>query len=56
MDTSGLYEIVGYAGSLNGRGPLRLEHVRPSIRRLFEITGFNRHPAIDLRAGDSGVS
>jgi anti-anti-sigma factor len=54
MDASGLHALEQYAGTLNGSRPLVLANVSPQIRRLFEITGAEHDPDIELRnrAGD----
>jgi anti-anti-sigma factor len=54
MDASGLHALEQYAGALNGSAPLVLEHVSQPIRRLFEITGAEHDPDIQLRSGGDG--
>jgi anti-anti-sigma factor len=54
IDSSGLNAIVKYAVSLNGASPIVLVHVPDPIRRVFEITQLNGHPAIELRSDDDG--
>lgn len=54
MDASGLHALEQYAATLNGVGPLVLENVPPHVRRLFELTGANLDPRIDLRTGAAG--
>lgn len=50
MDASGLHALEEYAGSLNGTGPLELENVPAAVRRLFQITGADLDPDIELRS------
>jgi anti-anti-sigma factor len=54
MDASGLHAFEQYAGALNGSRPLVLANVSPQIRRLFEITGAEHDPDIELRSGGDG--
>jgi anti-anti-sigma factor len=51
MDASGLHALEQYASSLNGAGPLVLEHVPAQVRRLFQITGAELDPDIELHSG-----
>jgi anti-anti-sigma factor len=52
MDASGLHALERYAQRTpEGTGPLVLENVPRQIRRLFEITGADRNPDIELRTG-----
>jgi len=51
MDASGLHALEHYAGTLNGSAPLVLENASAPIRRLFEITGANLDPDLELRSG-----
>ena len=50
MDVSGLHAFEQYARTLDGSGPLVLENVSPHIRRLFEITGADQNPGIEVRS------
>jgi anti-anti-sigma factor len=54
IDSTGLHAIVKYADGLNGSGPLVLENAPARIRRVFEITHLDSHPAIDLRGPGGG--
>jgi anti-anti-sigma factor len=49
MDASGLHALEQYAASLNGAQPLVLLNVPPTTRRLFQITGAELDPHLDLR-------
>jgi anti-anti-sigma factor len=51
MDASGLHALEQYAGTLNGSAPLVLENLSPPVRRLFEITGADHDPDLELRSG-----
>ena len=48
MDSSGLQVLWEHTRTLND-GSLVLENAPRHIRRLFEITGLDKHPAIELR-------
>lgn len=50
MDSTGLHLFEQYARSRNGGRSLVLENVPANIRRLFEITGMDQSPHIELRA------
>jgi anti-anti-sigma regulatory factor len=52
MDSTGLHAFELYARSLDGSGPLVLENASAHIRRVFEITGIDRNPNIELRSDD----
>lgn len=55
MDASGLHALEQYAErTRNGAGPLVLENVPGQVRRLFEITGADGNPDIELRNGGVG--
>jgi anti-anti-sigma factor len=55
MDASGLHALEQYAQETrNGAGPLVLENVPAHVRRLFEITGADANPDIELRSGSVG--
>ena len=50
MDSSGLNAILTYARSRkNGAGPLVILNPSDQIERLFEITGLEQHPKIEVR-------
>ena len=51
MDASGLHAFEQYAGTLNGVRPLVLENVPPQVRRVFQITGAELDPDIELHDG-----
>lgn len=48
MDASGLRVLERHARSLDGSSPLVLENVPAHVRRLFELTGADRLPGIEL--------
>lgn len=54
IDASGLHAFEQYASSLNGAKPLVLENVPPRVRRLFQITGAELDPDIELRDAPRG--
>jgi anti-anti-sigma factor len=54
MDASGLHAVERYASSLNGARPLVLENVPTHVRRLFQMTGADLDPDIQLRDGARG--
>ena len=49
MDSSGLHAFEQYARRLEPR-PLVLQNPSPQIRRLFELTGADLNPDIELRS------
>jgi anti-anti-sigma factor len=52
IDASGLHAFERYAQTLNGSRPLILENVPAYVRRLFEVTGRDQTPSIELRISD----
>lgn len=55
MDASGLHAFEQYAATLNGAGPLVLENVPAPVRRIFQITGAELDPDLELHdARDDG--
>jgi anti-anti-sigma factor len=51
IDSSGLNVISEYARSLDGGARLVLTNVDDNIRRVFEVTGLDRMPTLDVRSG-----
>ena len=49
FDSSGLNAILTFAWSRNGAGPLVILNPTDQIGRLFEITGLEQHPKIEVR-------
>ena len=49
MDSSGLGAIVAFAGSRRAGCPVVLLNPSVAIKRLFEITGLEQHPTIEVR-------
>ncbi|HKV66576.1 MAG TPA: STAS domain-containing protein [Gaiellales bacterium] len=52
MDSSGMHAFEAYAQTLNGSRPLVLENAPAHVHRLFELTGGDKNPNIELRSGD----
>ena len=52
MDSSGLHAFEAYARTLNGSRPLVLENAPAHVLRLFELTGGDKNPNIELRSVD----
>jgi anti-anti-sigma regulatory factor len=52
IDSTGLHEIVRYAHSLNGQGPLVLANVPDRISMLLELVTYNDHPGIEVRRAE----
>jgi anti-sigma B factor antagonist len=52
MDSSGIHAFEAYARTLNGARPLVLANTPPHVRRLFELTGGDKNPNIELRGVD----
>jgi anti-anti-sigma factor len=51
MDSSGIREVLRASAQLNGAGPIRIAP-SPQVARVFEITGLDHVPAIELRKAD----
>jgi anti-anti-sigma factor len=51
IDSSGIREVLRASAQLNGAGPIRIT-VSPQVARVFEITGLDRVPAIELEKLD----
>ncbi len=51
MDGHALHAFERYARTRNGDGPLVLANASTQVRRLFELTGADRNPDIELRPG-----
>jgi anti-anti-sigma factor len=51
MDGHALHALERYARTRDGDGPLVLANASAQVRRLFELTGADRNPDIDLRSG-----
>ena len=49
MDVAGLHAFEHFARTRDGAGPVVLENVSAHIRRVFEISGADRNPDIELR-------
>jgi anti-anti-sigma factor len=52
IDSTGLHAIVEFARSDCANGRLILEGPSPMLVRMFEITGLEKHPNLEIRAGD----
>jgi anti-anti-sigma factor len=53
LDSSGLHVIVELARSLDGNRSVVLVNPSTAVRRILEITGIDRHPAVEIRQGDA---
>ena len=49
MDSSGVSEILAFAKSRNGAGPLVMVNPPAAIERLFELTCLEQHPKVEMR-------
>jgi len=50
MDVCGLHAVQEYARTLDGSRSLVLENVSSQVRQLFEVTGADEDPGIELRS------
>jgi anti-anti-sigma factor len=53
IDSSGLHAIVTYAGTQSGSGPVVLEGVSETMRRIFTITNLAQHPNLEISSTDA---
>ena len=53
LDSSGLQVIVALAQSLDGNRSVVLVNPSTAVRRCLEITGIDKHPAVEIRQGDA---
>jgi anti-anti-sigma factor len=49
LDSSGLHAIVKLARSQDGNRSVVLLNPSDAVRRCLEITGIDKHPAVDIR-------
>ncbi|MBI4261093.1 MAG: STAS domain-containing protein [Actinobacteria bacterium] len=49
VDSSGLRAVIQCAMELEGRGRLVLAEPTPQVRRLFDLAGIRRLPAVEIR-------
>jgi anti-anti-sigma factor len=49
LDSSGLHVIVTLARSQHGNRSVVLLNPPPAVRRILEITGIDKHPAVQIR-------
>jgi anti-anti-sigma factor len=52
LDSSGLHAIVALARSLDGSRSVVLRNPSTAVLRILEITGIDKHPAVEIRQGD----
>ena len=52
MDSSGMHAFEAYASTLNGSRPLVLQNAPAHVHRIFELTGGDKNPNIELRSVD----
>ena len=52
LDSSGLHVIVALAESLDGNRSVVLVNPSTAVRRCLEITGIDKHPAVEMQ-GDA---
>jgi anti-sigma B factor antagonist len=48
IDSSGIREILTFAGSRSGRGRVVLINPSKPVRRAMEIVGLEQHPAVEI--------
>ncbi len=53
LDSSGVHAIVALAQSLDGNRSVVLVNPSTAIMRCLEITGIDKHPAVEIRQGDA---
>jgi anti-anti-sigma factor len=53
LDSSGLHVIVKLARSQDGDRSVVLLNPSDAVRRCLEITGIDKHPAVDIRQKDA---
>jgi anti-anti-sigma factor len=53
IDSSGLHVIVAMAESLDGNRSVVLVNPSTAVMRCLEITGLDKHPAVEIREGDA---
>jgi len=51
LDSSGLHAIVALARSFDGNRSVVLVNPSTAVRRILEITGIDKHPAVEIRQG-----
>jgi anti-anti-sigma factor len=52
LDSSGLHAIIKLARSQEGDRSVVLVNPSLAVLRILEITGIDKHPAVDIRLGD----
>jgi anti-sigma B factor antagonist len=53
LDSSGVHAIVALAQSLDGNRSVVLVNPSTAIMRCLEITGIDKHPAVEIRQEDA---
>ena len=53
LDSSGVHAIVGLAQSLDGNRSVVLVNPSTAVMRCLEITGIDKHPAVEIRQEDA---
>ena len=53
LDSSGVHAIVALAQSLDGNRSVVLVNPSTAIMRCLEITGIDKHPAVEIRLEDA---
>ena len=53
LDSSGVHAIVALAQSLDGNRSVVLVNPSTAIMRCLEITGIDKHPAVEIRHEDA---
>ena len=53
LDSSGVHVIVALARSLDGSRSVVLVNPSTAVRRCLEITGIDKHPAVEILQGDA---
>ena len=53
LDSSGLHAIIKLARSQHGDRSVVLVNPSTAVLRLLEITGIDKHPAVEIRQGDA---
>ena len=53
LDSSGVHAIVALAHTLDGNHSVVLVNPSAAVRRCLEITGIDKHPAVEIRQGTS---